>query len=54
MTRWADQTHWHRVVYANGTPATCHGNSALVLLCAAKGTPMRDGRVDLVHALWNG
>ncbi|EEN86846.1 MGMT family protein [Rhodococcus qingshengii] len=53
MTHWADETHWHRVVYANGTPATCHGNNALVLL-RGEGTPMRDGRVDLVHALWNG
>ena len=53
MTRWADETHWHRVVYANGTPATCHGNSALVLL-RGEGTLMRGGRVDLVHALWDG
>ncbi|MDV8009618.1 MGMT family protein [Rhodococcus sp. IEGM 1318] len=53
MTRWADETQWHRVVYANGTPATCHGNSALALL-RDEGTPMRGGRVELIHALWNG
>ncbi|MCE4268324.1 MGMT family protein [Rhodococcus globerulus] len=53
MTRWADETHWHRVVYADGTPATCHDNNAVALLCD-EGTPMRDGRVDLGRALWNG
>ena len=53
MTHWADETQWHRVVYANGTPATCHGNNALVLL-RGEGTPMHGDRVDLVHALWDG
>jgi alkylated DNA nucleotide flippase Atl1 len=53
MTQWADETHWHRVVYADGTPARCHGNSAADLL-REEGTPMSGGRVDLVHALWNG
>ena len=52
MTRWADETHWHRVVYANGTPATCHGDNALVLL-RGEGTPMRGDRVDLALALWS-
>ena len=53
MTRWADQTAWHRVVHADGTPASCHGDNAASLL-DAEGTPMRDGRVDMNRARWTG
>lgn len=46
---------WWRVVYADGTPATCHGGQAAQLL-AAEGTPMRGGRVDMARARhrWGG
>ncbi|MCZ4618679.1 MGMT family protein [Rhodococcus qingshengii] len=53
MTQWADETHWHRVVYADGTPARCHGNSAADLL-REEGTPMSGGRVDVRRARWDG
>ena len=53
LTQWADETHWHRVVYADGTPATCHGNSAADLL-RDEGTPMCAGRVDVRRAHWDG
>ncbi len=53
MTAWADETHWHRVVRADGTPASCHAGSAADLL-RAEGTPMRGSRVDMTRARWNG
>lgn len=39
---------WWRVVYADGTPATCHGGQARALL-EADGVPFRDGRVDMAR-----
>lgn len=43
-----DDVPWWRVVYANGTPATCHEGGARALL-EADGVPFRDGRVDMVR-----
>ena len=40
---------WWRVVYADGTPASCHGGQAPALL-SAEGTPMRGARVDMARA----
>jgi|SRR5690554_6169375 len=42
----APHVPWWRVVYADGTPATCHDGTAPRLL-AAEGVPFRDGRVDM-------
>ena len=53
MTAWSEQTQWHRVVHADGTPASCHAGRALDLL-RAEGTPMRGNRVDMTCALWSG
>ena len=52
MTAWAEETQWHRVVHADGTPASCHGGSAIDLL-RAEGTPMRGSRVDMTRARWS-
>ncbi|MBZ6084559.1 MGMT family protein [Streptomyces olivaceus] len=40
---------WWRVVYADGTPASCHGGRAPGLL-RDEGTPMRGARVDMERA----
>jgi len=41
-----DSIPWHRVVHADGTPASCHGGNAPELL-RAEATPMLGGRVDM-------
>ncbi|MDH6238430.1 MGMT family protein [Cryobacterium sp. CG_9.6] len=38
---------WWRVVYADGTPATCHDGEARALL-EAEGVVFRGGRVDML------
>ncbi|PZS12879.1 MAG: cysteine methyltransferase [Pseudonocardiales bacterium] len=43
---------WHRVVYADGTPASCHEGQARGLLRGEK-TPMISDRVDLGAARWD-
>lgn len=43
-----DDVPWWRVVYADGTPATCHGGQATALL-EAEGVPFRSGRVDMAE-----
>ncbi|MET7543191.1 MGMT family protein [Streptomyces sp. NPDC005507] len=40
---------WWRVVYADGTPASCHGGRARELL-NTEGTPMHGARVDMERA----
>ncbi|GAB3126597.1 MGMT family protein [Glaciibacter psychrotolerans] len=45
VSRLDDDVPWWRVVYADGTPATCHGGTARILL-EAEGVPFHDGRVD--------
>ncbi|MGB3696857.1 MAG: MGMT family protein [Gordonia sp. (in: high G+C Gram-positive bacteria)] len=40
---------WWRVVRADGTPASCHGGQAPVLL-AREGVPMKGRRVDMRRA----
>lgn len=45
----SEEIPWWRVVYADGTPATCHGGTAPDLL-RAEGVRFRRQRVDLaVH-----
>lgn len=53
LTAWAEETPWHRVVYADGTPASCHAGRALDLL-RAEATPMRGNRVDMARPQWHG
>ncbi len=43
-----DDVPWWRVVYADGTPATCHEGGARALL-EAEGVPFREGRVDMAE-----
>ena len=40
---------WWRVVYADGTPASCHGGRAVELL-EEEGTPMLAGRAQMHRA----
>ncbi|WP_082586657.1 MULTISPECIES: MGMT family protein [unclassified Microbacterium] len=44
--RLDEDSPWWRVLYSDGTPASCHRGTAPVLLRNEK-TPMRDGRVDI-------
>ncbi|WP_433503683.1 MGMT family protein [Pseudonocardia halophobica] len=44
-----DDTPWWRVVYADGTPASCHGGRAAELL-KEEGTPMMAGRAQMHRA----
>jgi alkylated DNA nucleotide flippase Atl1 len=49
MSLLDDSVPWWRVVYADGTPATCHGGRAPALL-TEEGTPMLGARVDMKRA----
>jgi alkylated DNA nucleotide flippase Atl1 len=49
MSLLDDGVPWGRVVYADGTPPSCHGGRAPDLL-RAEGTPMRGARVDMARA----
>ena len=49
MSLLDDGVPWWRVVYADGTPPSCHGGRAPDLL-RAEGTPMRGARVDMARA----
>lgn len=53
LTAWADETNWHRVIYADGTPASCHGGSALDRL-VDECVPIRNGRVDMTRIRRHG
>ena len=53
VARLDDGVPWWRVVYADGTPATCHDGGARALL-EAEGVPFRDGRVDMTKACITG
>ncbi len=47
MGQHGDSVPWWRVVYADGSPPTCHEGEAAKIL-RSEGTPMlSDGRVDL-------
>ena len=49
MSQLDDSVPWWRVVYADGTPASCHSGRAPGLL-NDEGTPMSGARVDMKHA----
>lgn len=49
MSRLDEDVPWWRVVYADGTPATCHHHTASTLLAAEK-TPMTGPKVDMRRA----
>ena len=49
MSLLDDGVPWWRVVYADGTPPSCHGGRAPDLL-RSEGTPMRGARVDMARA----
>ncbi|MEU5522819.1 MGMT family protein [Streptomyces sp. NPDC047860] len=49
MSLLDENVPWWRVVYADGTPASCHGGRAPRLL-REEGTPMRGERVDMARA----
>lgn len=49
MSELDDSVPWWRVVYADGTPATCHHRTAAELL-AAEQTPMAGSKVDMRRA----
>lgn len=42
----ADEVPWWRVVYADGSPASCHKGQALLQL-TAENTPLRGKKVDM-------
>lgn len=44
-----DGVPWWRVVYADGSPATCHEGAARGLL-ETEGVPLRGSRVDMTRA----
>ena len=50
---YGSEVAWWRVVQAGGRPAEPHVQEALGLL-AKEGTPVRDGRVELARARWDG
>jgi alkylated DNA nucleotide flippase Atl1 len=43
-----DDVPWWRVVYANGTPVTCHDGAARALR-KAEGVPFLNGRLDMAQ-----
>jgi uracil-DNA glycosylase/alkylated DNA nucleotide flippase Atl1 len=49
VAQLSDEIPWWRVVYADGTPATCHGDAARALL-DAEGVHFRGNRVDMNSA----
>src|SRR5215469_9926536 len=49
MSQLDDSVPWWRVVYADGTPASCHGGRATGLL-NDEGTPMLGARVNMKRA----
>lgn len=49
MSLLGEDVPWWRVVYADGTPASCHGGRAPALL-RDEGTPMLGARVDMKRA----
>ena len=53
LFRYGAEVPWHRVLRADGTPAP-HLRSRQLALLAAEGVPIRDGRVDMAAARWDG
>ena len=53
MSRHGGEVPWHRVLHADGTCATHKSDHQLDLL-RAEGVPVRNGRVDMRQARWDG
>jgi alkylated DNA nucleotide flippase Atl1 len=53
MSRHGHETHWHRVVLADGRPAPGHEAEALRRL-RKDTTPLKGDRVDMTKARWDG
>jgi O-6-methylguanine DNA methyltransferase len=53
MSRWGSEVPWHRVLRSDGTCVTHKADRQLDLL-RAEGVPVRDGRVDMQRARWDG
>ena len=53
MARHGAEVPWHRVVMADGSLPPGHERRALALLRRER-TPLRDDRVDMTRARWNG
>ncbi|MGI8536150.1 MAG: MGMT family protein [Mycobacteriales bacterium] len=53
LTNHGREVPWQRVVQASGRPAEPYLQEALTLL-VAEGCPVRDERVDLAAARWDG
>jgi len=51
MARCSHDVPWHRVVMADGSPAS-HDPAAHLARLRADRTPLLDGRVDLAAARW--
>ena len=45
--------NWHRVLRSNGTCAE-HLQATQLALLAAEGVPIRNGKVDMAAARWDG
>ena len=52
MARYGHEVPWQRVVMHDGSPASHNPREHLARL-RADGTPIVDGRVNLVRARWN-
>lgn len=48
-----DSVPWHRVLRSNGTCAE-HIRTTQLTLLAAEGVPIRNGRIDMASARWDG
>ncbi len=53
MSRYGSDVPWWRVLRAGGLPPVCHEERALRHY-ADEGTPVRNGKVDLAQARWDG
>lgn len=53
MYRYGAEVAWHRVLRSDGTPAPQLRSRQLALL-AAEGVPIRNGRVNMAAARWDG
>jgi alkylated DNA nucleotide flippase Atl1 len=53
MARYGSEVPWHRVLRSDGSCAT-HKSDYQMELLREEDVPMRNGRVDMARARWNG
>jgi O-6-methylguanine DNA methyltransferase len=53
MATWGSEVPWHRVLRSDGTCVTHKSDRQLELLRRER-VPVRDGRVDMTRARWDG